>query len=78
MVYPHENGVDFNISVDEAKAMLNEVKDEYEIPLKYTAPSVTTNMIGTEAFPDLLAKFSTNYNARDTDRTTNLRLAAEK
>lgn len=78
VVYPHENGVDFNISVDEAKAMLNEVKDEYEIPLKYTAPSVTTNMIGTEAFPDLLAKFSTNYNARDTDRTTNLRLAAEK
>lgn len=78
VVYPHENGVDFNISVDEAKAMLNEVKDEYEIPLKYTAPSVTTNMIGTEAFPDLLAKFSTNYNARDTDRTTNLSLAAEK
>ena len=78
VVYPHENGVDFNISVDEAKAMLNEVKDEYEIPLKYTAPSVTTNMIGTEAFPDLLAKFSTNYNARDTDRTTNLRLAAEQ
>lgn len=78
VVYPHENGVDFNISVDEAKAMLNEVKDEYEIPIKYTAPSVTTNMIGTEAFPDLLAKFSTNYNARDTDRTTNLRLAAEK
>ena len=78
VVYPHENGVDFKISVDEAKAMLNEVKDEYEIPLKYTSPSVTTNMIGTEAFPDLLAKFSTNYNARDTDRTTNLRLAAEK
>ena len=78
VVYPHENGVDFNISVDEAKAMLNEVKDEYEIPLKYTAPSVTTNMIGTEAFPNLLAEFSTNYNARDTDRTTNLRLAAEK
>ncbi len=78
VVYPHENSVDFNISVDEAKAMLNEVKDEYEIPLKYTAPSVTTNMIGTEAFPNLLAEFSTNYNARDTDRTTNLRLAAEK
>lgn len=78
VVYPHENGVDFNISVEEAKAMLNEVKDEYEIPLKYTVPSVTTNMIGTEAFPDLLAKYSTNYNAKDTDRTTNLRLAAEK
>ena len=78
VVYPHENGVDFNISMDEAKAILAEEKDEYEIPLKYTAPSVTTNMIGTEAFPDLLAKFSTNYNARDKDRTTNLRLAAQK
>lgn len=78
VVYPHENGVDFNISVDEAKALLNEPKDEYEIPLKYTAPSVTTNMIGTEAFPNLLAQFSTKYNAKDTDRTTNLRLAAQK
>ncbi len=78
VVYPHENGVDFNISIDEAKAMLNEVKDEYEIPLKYTSPNVTTNMIGKEAFPDTLGSFTTNYNARDTDRTTNLRLAAEK
>ena len=78
VVHPHENGVDFNISVDEAKAMLNEVKDSYEIPLKYTAPNVTTNMIGTEAFPDLISKFSTKYNARDKDRTTNLKLAAEK
>ena len=78
VVHPHENGVDFKISVDEAKAMLNEVKDSYEIPLKYTAPNVTTNMIGTEAFPDLISKFSTNYNSRDKDRTTNLRLAAEK
>ncbi len=78
VVHPHENGVDFNISVDEAKAMLNEDKDEYDIPLKYTSPSVTTNMIGTEAFPDLISNFSTKYNARDKDRTTNLKLAAEK
>ena len=35
-------------------------------------------MIGTEAFPDLLSEFSTKYNASDTDRTTNLRLAANK
>ena len=35
-------------------------------------------MIGTEAFPDLLSEFSTNYSVRDKDRTTNLQLAANK
>ena len=78
VVHPHENGVDFKISIDEAKALLNEEKDEYEIPLKYSSPKVTTNMIGTEAFPDLLGKFSTTYSAKNANRTTNLRLAAEK
>ena len=78
MVYPSENGVDFNISIDEAKAMIQEQKEEYVIPLKYSSPKVTTNMIGTEAFPDLLSSYSTNYSTRDTDRTTNLRLAANK
>ena len=78
VVHPHENGVDFKISIDEAKALLNEEKDEYEIPLKYSSPKVTTNMIGTEAFPDLLGKFSTTYSAKNANRTTNLRLVAEK
>ena len=78
MVYPSENGVDFNISIDEAKAIVQEQKEEYVIPLKYSTPSVTTNMIGTEAFPDLLSQYKTTYSTRDTDRTTNLRLAANK
>ena len=78
VVYPHENGVDFKISMDEAKSMLQEDKDEYSIPLKYITPDVTTNMIGTEAFPDLLSSFTTKYNTRQTDRTTNLRIAAGK
>lgn len=78
-VYPSENGLDFKISVEEAKELITaETKDEYTIPLKTLYPSVTTSMIGTEAFPDQLASFSTNYNTRDTDRTTNLRLAANK
>lgn len=78
-VYPSENGLDFKISVEEAKELITaEAKDEYTIPLKTLYPSVTTSMIGTEAFPDQLASFSTNYNTRDTDRTTNLRLAANK
>ena len=77
-VYPSENGMDFAISLEEASKMLEEEKEEYTIPLKILYPKVTTNMIGTEAFPDLLSSFSTKYNARDTDRTTNLKLAANK
>ncbi len=78
-VYPSENGLDFNISMDEAKNIIfSEQKDEYTIPLKTLTPNVTTNMIGTEAFPDLLSSYSTNYSTRDKDRTTNLILAANK
>lgn len=77
-VFPSENGMDFANSLDEAKAMLEEPKDEYVIPLKILYPNVTTNMIGTEAFPDLLSTYSTKYSTRDKDRTTNLQLAANK
>lgn len=78
VVYPEENGLDFNITLDEATAMLKEQKDEYTIPLKVLYPNITTNMIGMEAFPDLLSSFSTKYPASNRDRTTNLRLAASK
>ena len=77
-VYPSENGLDFAISVDEAKAMLEQEQEEYVIPLQVLYPNVTTNMIGQEAFPDLLSSFPTYYSTRDTDRTTNLILAANK
>ena len=77
-VYPSENGLDFAISVEEAKAMLQEDKEEYTIPLKTLYPNVTTNMIGQEAFPDLLSSFPTYYSTSDRDRTTNLILAANK
>ena len=78
VVHPSENGMDFSITLDEAKNMLKEEKDEYIVPLKVLYPSVTTNMIGTEAFPDLLSEFSTKYAASNKNRTTNLILAAKK
>lgn len=78
-VYPSENGLDFNVSIDEAKNIISDPNaTEYTIPLKTLYPNVTTNMIGTEAFPDLLSQFSTKYSTRDRDRTTNLQLAANK
>ena len=78
VVHPSENGLDFAISLDDAKNLLQEEKDEYVIPLKVLYPSVTTNMIGTEAFPDLLSEFSTKYSASNKNRTTNLILASKK
>ena len=77
-VYPSENGVDFKISIEEAKAIVNgDPSEEYTIPLNISAPDVTTNMIGTEAFPDLLADYSTRY-VSNWNRTNNLILATNK
>lgn len=75
-VYPEEEGIDFD--VEQANTIIAEEKEEYIIPLKITKPSKTVKDIGTEAFPDLLATFSTKYNAGNAGRTTNLRLAANK
>ncbi len=77
-IVPSENGVDFAISIDEAKNLLKDDNKEYTIPLKILYPNVTTNMIGIEAFPDLLSQFSTKYAASNKNRTTNLILAANK
>ena len=75
-IHPEENGIDFD--VEAAKTMLQEEKPEYEIALKITKPKKTVKDIGTEAFPDLLATFSTNYQASNVSRTTNLKLASNK
>ncbi|HCC03918.1 MAG TPA: hypothetical protein DEP51_03560 [Clostridiales bacterium] len=76
-IFPSENGIDFKISIDEVKQLVQNSEAECEVPLKVLYPNVTTNMIGQEAFPDLLGSFSTNY-VSNPDRTTNLRLAANK
>ena len=75
-IHPEEEGIDFN--VENAKSIISEEKEEYEIPLNITKPSKTVKQIGTEAFPDLLATCTTNYKAGNVDRTTNLKLAAGK
>lgn len=75
-IFPHVDGVDFDLEA--AKEMLKEDKEEYEIKLTITSPKVTTDKIGTEAFPDLLSSFSTRYDASNTSRTTNLKLAMNK
>lgn len=77
-IYPSENGVDFKISLTEAKQGLSKAEKEYTIPLKTVYPKITTNMLGKEAFPNLLGEFTTTFSTSKVNRSTNLRLAAEK
>lgn len=76
-LFPSENGMDFGIPLAEAKAQLEQEQTESHIPLKVLYPNVTTNMIGNEAFPNVLSSFSTRYVANP-NRTTNLILASNK
>lgn len=76
-IHPEVEGIDF--SIEEAKKIIEaEDKEEYTIPLTITKPKVTTAQIGSEAFPNVLATFTTRYDASNTDRTTNLRIACQK
>lgn len=75
-IHPEVEGIDFNL--DEAKKILEEDKEQYEIPLAITKPKVTTSQIGSEAFPDLLSTYSTRYDASNINRSTNLRIACQK
>lgn len=77
-VHESEDGLDFDISLDEAKALLETDQEQYEIKLKVLKPSVTTDQIGNEAFPDLLATCTTTYITSKVGRTTNLKLASSK
>lgn len=74
----HVNGIDFAISLEEAKQKLKEEKDEYIIPLNITVPEITIEKIGKEAFPYVLGTFSTTYSTSNKNRVTNLELSSEK
>lgn len=77
-VHVEENGVDFGISMEEAKKLIQEEKEEYEIPLKITAPKKKLSDLGEEAFPDQIATFSTIYDASSINRAYNVELATKK
>lgn len=73
-----KEGIDFAITMDEAKALFAELKDEYVIPLKITKANVTVSSLGSRAFPDELSVFTTRYDAGNVSRTTNLSIACSK
>ena len=77
-IHPNINGVDFAITMEEAKAILAEDKEEYEIPLKITIANKTLADLGKEAFPNELGKFYTKFDVGNASRTTNIKLATNK
>lgn len=77
-VHPNVNGVDFAITMDEAKALLQEEKEEYIIPLKITIANKTVSDLGEEAFPNVLGTFTTRYDASNKNRSNNISLSSNK
>ncbi len=78
-IYPDVDGVDLEISVEDAQNLVNaEDKEEYSFDLKITKAQKTINDLGAEAFPYLISSFSTNYVASNVNRSTNLKIAAQK
>ena len=72
-IYKEEEGVDFAISIEEAKEKINsEDTTEYRIPLKLTPAEKTINDIGTEAFPYEISKATTRYDSTNVNRSKNL------
>lgn len=76
-LHKEENGVDFDITMEEAKRLLVEEKETYTIPLKITKPKVAVKDLGDKLFKQTLAKYTTIYDAGNTNRSHNIALAAK-
>ena len=77
-VHTHENGVDFAISIEDAKKIVSQDKKEYTIPLKITVPDKTIDDLGEEAFPDKLSTFTTRYDPSNKNRANNVSISSDK
>lgn len=76
-LHKDENGVDFAISMQQAKETLKTAKETYIIPLKITKPKVQIKDLGQKLFKQTLAKYTTIYDAGNTNRSHNIALAAK-
>lgn len=73
------NGIDLKISIEEAKEILEEEKEEYVIPLTITKPEILVeDLQKQDFFPEQISKYITRYDESNTNRSTNIKLASEK
>lgn len=77
-LFMDEDGIDFGITMDEAKNIISVEAEEYKIPLKITKANITISDIDSSAFRYEISTFTTNYDPGYTSRVNNLQLAAGK
>lgn len=66
--------------INQAKKLAQSIDEEgmqFSIPLLITMPEVTTESVLSELFRDKLSTYTTYFNVNETERTENVRLAAE-
>lgn len=74
----HSEVIGVSFDKEQAKRILEDEKEKYEIDLIYTYPEVTIKDLNIDIFKDQLAYFTTSYNMANKDRVVNLELAADK
>ena len=77
-LFPEVLGVDLGVTIEEAKKVISEDKEEYKIPVEYQKPKTTVEDLGREAFPYKISEATTKYDASNRNRSENLRIAASK
>ena len=75
-LHVEEDGLDFDITMEEAKKIISEDKETYKIPLKINKAKVKTKDLGEKLFKETLSKYTTIYDAGNTSRSTNIAIAA--
>lgn len=76
-LHKEEDGVDLDITLEEAKKILSEEKETYTIPLKIIKPKIKVKDLGDKLFRETLAKYTTIYDAGNYNRSYNVALAAK-
>lgn len=72
------DGVDFAISLDEAKSLLQTDCKEYVIPLNITPADITIDDLAKDIFIHTLSTYTTRYNTSNVNRSHNLEIATNK
>lgn len=74
-----KKGVDFDISIEEAQNLIEtSTENEIYIPLKYQDAEITVADLGEDIFGNVLSTYPTKYDVTNTNRATNLEIAASK
>lgn len=72
------DGVDFSISMEEAKSLLQKNSNRYIIPLTITKPEITINDLDKDIFVNCLSNYTSNYNVGNANRSNNVEIATRK